>query len=100
MLYCPNLFGTLSTSLKADIIALLKDGDLTVNDLAQKAGEERSKVSHALRTLKRCGFVYAERQGRNQVYSINKETILPLLKLAEQHMRQHCKKCKVKRNGK
>lgn len=94
MTYCPDFFGTLSTALKARIISLLKENDLSVSELTHQIGEERSTISHALKTLKKCGFVYAERKGKYQYYSINKETILPLLTLAEIHMKKHCKHCR------
>ncbi|USN45384.1 MAG: winged helix-turn-helix transcriptional regulator [Candidatus Woesearchaeota archaeon] len=90
---CHKFFGTLGSKLKADIIHELKDKELSVTELANILQEERSKVSHALLILKTCSFVIPKKEGRKQIYSINKETILPLLHLAETHIKKYCKRC-------
>ena len=90
---CYLFFETLSTRLKLDIILLLNEGPLPVNDISNKLNEERSKVSHALKSLLIYGFVVAEKKGREHIYSLNKDTIIPLLNLVEKHVKTHCKIC-------
>ncbi|MBI4140389.1 winged helix-turn-helix transcriptional regulator [Candidatus Woesearchaeota archaeon] len=87
-------FKTLGTELKIGIITCLKDKSLSVNEIAHKLNEERSNVSHALKCLLDCNFVSVRKKGRNCIYSLNKETILPLLNLVEKHMKKYCKLCK------
>lgn len=93
---CHIFFETLATKLKINLIIALKDKPLGVNELSQKVREERSKVSHALRTLLDCGFIAVKKEGRQRIYSLNKTTIMPLLNLIERHVEKYCKICKKK----
>ncbi len=92
--YCHLFFGTLGTELKIDIISALKKNPMGVNEIAREISQERSKVSHALKSLLECGFVRVTKNGRNRTYSLNTETILPLLNLVEKHMRKYCRICR------
>ncbi len=95
-------FETLGTKLKINIIGSLRKKSFSVTELAQELGEERSKVSHALLSLLDCNFVQVKRKGKKRIYSLNKDTINPLLDLVEEHVNKYCKKCKkleVKKNG-
>jgi len=94
---CNLFFETLGTSLKIDIITELKHGALNVNELARKLNQERSKVSHALLSLEECRFVNARKEGKRRIYSLNKETIIPLINLAERHVKKYCKACRKQR---
>ena len=93
-------FETLGTKLKIDIIESLREEPLPVNELAKKCNEERSKVSHALLSLSQCGFVVARKDGQKRLYSLNKETLVPLLDLVEAHVKKYCRACtKIKRRN-
>ena len=94
---CNLFFETLGTRLKIGIIDKLKYGSLSVNELSRQIGQERSKVSHALLSLGECGFVDARKEGKRRIYSLNKETIIPLLNLAERHVKKYCKACRKQR---
>lgn len=91
---CHLFFETLGTSLKIDLITQLKARALNVNELSRKLGQERSKVSHALISLSECGFVNARKEGKTRIYSLNRETIIPLLNLVEKHVKRYCKVCR------
>jgi DNA-binding transcriptional ArsR family regulator len=93
---CHLFFETLATELKIDIIERLREGPLSVGELSESLGQERSKVSHALLSLRECGFVEVERKGKQRVYSLNKKTIVPLLNLVEKHIKNHCRICRKK----
>lgn len=92
--YCNLFFGTLGTELKIDIITTLKKNSLGVNEISHEINQERSNVSHALKSLLECGFVDVTKEGRSRIYSLNTETILPLLNLVDKHMKKYCKICK------
>jgi len=94
---CHLFFETLGTRLKIDIITKLKDGALSVNELSKQLSQERSKVSHALKSLLECSFVKVKNDGRKRVYSLNTDTIVPLLDLVEKHVKKYCKVCRKKR---
>lgn len=91
---CHLFFETLGTGLKVNIIMELKDKSLSVNELSKQLGEERSKVSHALKSLLMCAFVKVKKNGRERVYSLNVDTILPLLNIVDKHVKKYCKVCK------
>ncbi len=93
---CHLFFETLATKLKMGIIAELEQRPLSVNEITSRVKEERSKVSHALLSLEECGFVQAKEKGRQRVYSLNKETMAPILKLVGRHVKKHCKVCRKK----
>jgi len=91
---CYLFFETLGTKLKVDIIIKLKERPMSVSELADNLGQERSKVSHALISFSGCGFVNAVEDGKKRIYSLNKDTILPLFDLVERHIKKYCKICK------
>lgn len=95
-------FRNLSNPLKIEIVSALKDKEMSVLDLAKKLGIEQSKLSHALASLRCCSIVTAKKKGKNRIYSLNKEAILPMLKIIDEHEKKFCKKCcyKIKRNKK
>jgi len=83
-------FKNLANPLKVNIISLLKEKDLSVSELTKKLKEEQSKVSHALASLNNCNIVEAKQQGKNKIYSLNKKTILPILKTIDKHKCEFC----------
>ncbi len=88
-------FGNLANPLKVDIISELKKGSRSVLELAEKLKVEQSKLSHALASLRCCSIVNVKQEGKKRVYSLNKETILPMLKLIDKHENKFCGKCRV-----
>jgi len=95
---CHLFFEILGTKLKMDIIENLRVTPLSVNELTRRCNEERSKVSHALLSLLQCGFVMARKDGKKRLYSLNKETLVPLLDLADMHIRKYCAVCRKHKN--
>lgn len=91
---CNLFFETLGTELKIDILIKLREGSLIVNELSTQLGQERSKISHALKSLLECSFVRVENSGRERIYSLNADTVIPLLDLIEKHIKKYCKICK------
>ena len=93
---CHRFFETLGTGLKIDILLGLRKKPLSVSELSEGVGQERSKVSHALLSLLGCGFVRVRKDGKRRIYSVNEDTILPLLDLAERHVTKYCRACRGK----
>ena len=87
-----NFFGNFSNSTRLGIILSLRSGPLSVSDIVEKTGEEQSKVSHNLSRLVKCGILDVERDGKRRIYSINEE-VLPVLELAELHIKKCRKRC-------
>lgn len=88
-----TFFRNLANPLKLKIIAELIEKPMNVNDLTRNLNEEQSKVSHALALLRCCSIVNSKKDGKERIYTLNKKTILPMLKLIDQHENKHCDEC-------
>lgn len=91
-----TFFTNLANPLKMDIVASLKNGDKNVNEICSELKVEQSKVSHALSCLKECRIVVSKREGKKVIYSLNKKTVLPMLRILDKHSLGFCgkKSCK------
>jgi DNA-binding transcriptional ArsR family regulator len=89
-------FGNLANPLKVDILTALKKKDMSVLELSKELNSEQSKISHALCTLKHCSIVNSKQQGKKRIYSLNRETILPMLEIIDKHETKFCKECKAR----
>ncbi|MBT3642974.1 helix-turn-helix transcriptional regulator [archaeon] len=83
-------FGTLVSESRLKIINLLRKKNLSVGQISEELGLEQTATSHDLARLKQCGFVSVETVGKYRNYSLNKETIEPLMKLIDVHMAANC----------
>lgn len=89
-----NFFSVLSSELRWRIVKTLFKKEMNVSQICQALDEEQSKVSHSLRILLDCNFVFSKRQGKNIIYSLNRKTMRPLMKIVNQHSKDYCKtKC-------
>ncbi len=82
-------FKAISNETRFQIIKLLRDGPGNVNEICRKLKFEQSRVSHNLKCLENCGFVLFEWQGKNKVYSLDKEFIIPILKNIDKHFEKY-----------
>ncbi|MBI2074283.1 MAG: helix-turn-helix transcriptional regulator [Candidatus Levybacteria bacterium] len=96
-----RFFTTLGNENRLQIIHLLaKKGPQSVSQIVNGTKLEQSAVSHNLKRLLLCQFVHLKPNGKERVYSINKETIKPLLTLMDKHVREFCQKtCKKCERG-
>jgi len=89
----------LANPLKIEIILSLREKERNVSELARNLKVEQSKVSHALASLRCCKIVVAKQKGKLRVYSLNKKTIVPILKIIDKHAKTfcngECKGCRV-----
>lgn len=85
-------FHTLANNTRLEIIQVLKSGSKTVGELTKALPYDQSTISHSLKLLETCQFVTVKPDGQHRVYSLNKETIGPLLKLIDKHVSKFCKK--------
>lgn len=95
-----SFFEVFSQKLRIQIIELLQKKPMCVKDICSSLDEEQSKVSHNLKKLADCHFISAKQDGKNRVYSLNKETIVPLLNLVEKHVKTYCCESCTKREVK
>lgn len=85
-----RFFSNFSNRTKSDIINLLRDGPLSVNDIASKIGGEQSRISHNLRDLRGCNILKVRNEGKQRIYSLNEETVIPIMEIVERHVRKNC----------
>lgn len=64
---------------------------MNVTELTEKLPYKQSTISHNLKQLINCQFVRVQRKGLYRYYSLNKETIEPLLKIIDKHVNEFCK---------
>ena len=83
-------FNTFSGRSRLKILNLLRKNRLTVGKITAGLKEDQSRISHDLKRLKTCGFVQSEIKGKFRIYSLKTETILPILRLIDKHMKDNC----------
>ena len=86
-------FETLANRRRLKIIDLLGIKPMSVSEIVEKSELEQSNVSHNLKRLEYCGFVVVKPNGKQRIYSLNKETIKPLMNLIEKHTHKFCIHC-------
>ncbi len=93
-----TFFETISSRIRLRILELLQARAMSVTEICKAVGEEQSKVSHNLKCLKDCHFLDVRKQGKKRIYLLNKETIVPLMKLVDKHVKKYCgKECRMKK---
>lgn len=90
-----HFFMTLGNRQRLDILLLLNDkGPKSVLTIADALDLEQSAVSHGLKRLLLCHFVTVRQDGKERIYSVNEDTVRPLLEQIGRHVRTYCvKKC-------
>ena len=71
-------FAALSDATRCRIVALLAERSRPVHELATAFEISRPAVSRHLRLLKEAGLVAEERQGRKNVYSLQRQSLKAL----------------------
>lgn len=91
-----RFFQNLANPVKTQIIEELEKNPLSVKSISQKTGLEQSKISHALANLKFCNIVESKQNGKQRIYYLNKKTIVPILKIIDNHRTHYCEGCNIK----
>jgi DNA-binding transcriptional ArsR family regulator len=98
---CYRFFVNLANPTRLAILEQLSEKAMSVNDLAGALNQEQSMVSHNLKTLLDCNFVYIKREGKKRIYFVNKETVGELFRVVNNHAEKFCPtkgKCHLKDN--
>lgn len=85
-------FNTISNKTRMNIVDALMKGEKSVGDICEEIKEEQSKVSHNLKRLMDCNFITVKKEGKKRIYSLNQETVVPILKLVDKHVSKYCDK--------
>ncbi len=85
-------FQALANPTRMQILHLLRDkGSMSVSQICERLGLEQTHVSHNLKCLTFCGLVVSVREGKSRIYSINDETVNPLLSIVDRHLTKHAR---------
>jgi len=69
------VFQALSDPIRRDILGILRAGERTTGDLAERFPVTRPAVSRHLRVLHEASLVERRKEGRNQIYSLVPEPL-------------------------
>ena len=89
---CHLFFSSLSTPTRLGILEVLRESPRNVTQLSEALKQEQSMISHNLKPLTRCGFVFVERKGNERLYSLNRKTMDSIFKIIDNHQNIHCPK--------
>jgi|TARA_B100002003_G_C14095785_1_gene527078 DNA-binding transcriptional ArsR family regulator len=93
-----TFFETIANKTRLKILEILQAKSMSVTEICTILGEEQSKISHNLKCLTECHFLDVKQQGKKRIYSLNKDTILPVMKLVDKHVQKYCcNECKMKK---
>ena len=87
---CYKFFVNLANPTRLAALEKLMKKPMSVTELSDSLGQEQSMVSHNLKPLLECNFVYIVRQGKKRIYSVNQETVGALFKVVENHAKKFC----------
>ena len=79
-----KLFKGFSDPSRLSILEALRDGSLTVTDIAEATRLSQSNVSNHLGCLRDCGLVMSEQHGRHVHYQLSDKRVAALLRLADE----------------
>ncbi len=83
-------FETVGNKTRMRILEALMQKSMSVSEICETLNEEQSKISHNLKCLSDCHFLDVEQEGKKRIYSLNKDTIVPLMKLVDAHVKKYC----------
>ena len=87
---CYQFFSTLANPTRIAILELLREGEKSVTEISEALNQEHSMISHNLRPLERCKFIFSERKKKKRFYSLNKEVMEQLFKVFNYHAKKYC----------
>lgn len=91
-------FETISNKTRLKIVEALQKRPMAVSEICRALGEEQSKISHNLKALSDCHFLDVRKDGKKRIYSLNRDTVAPLMKLVDKHVKKYCRKSCARRD--
>jgi len=92
-----KFFETISNKTRTRILEILQQKPLSVSEICKQLNEEQSKISHNLKCLADCHLLDVKQKGKQRIYSLNKDTMVPLMRLVDKHVKKYCcKECKMR----
>ena len=84
-------FQALANPTRFQILDLLRKNrkGLNVTEICNELQIEQTHVSHSLKCLTFCGLVNSVRDGKSRIYSLNRDTLQPLLSIVDKHLEKY-----------
>ncbi len=82
-------FSALGNTNRLHILTALKTRPMYVTEIVDITSIEQSCVSHCLKILIQNGFVKYAPKGKYRLYSLNEETVVPLLNMIDKHIEEN-----------
>lgn len=73
-----DVYNAIAEPQRRDIIDLLKKGEMAVNNIADALEMKQPQTSKHLRVLKEVGLVSVRKDGKQRLYSLNSEKLMPV----------------------
>ena len=83
-----ELFKVFGDSNRIKILCCLFEGEMFVQELADRVGASQSAISHQLRILKQANLVKNRRQGKLVGYSLADDHVKTILGMAKEHLEE------------
>ena len=77
---CAELFKVMSNAKRLEIMNIIKDKEVTVNEISEILGARKSNTSQHLSYLRYTGIVTARRSGKNIFYKLTDPRIVEACK--------------------
>jgi len=87
---CYAFFKVLANPTRLAILEMLSKAPRSVTEIANTLKQEQSMISHNLEPLEQCRFVIPQKKKKERIYSLNRGTVEPLLKLCDLHAQKYC----------
>jgi DNA-binding transcriptional ArsR family regulator len=87
---CHRFFTNLANPTRLAAIEQLMQKPMSVNELATALGQEQSMISHNLKPLLQCNIITIQKQGKQHIFTVNKETMCPIFGAIENHAQKFC----------
>lgn len=87
---CYQFFSILSNPTRLAVLELLSKGPKNVTEISEALNQEQSMISHNLKPLLKCAFVFVDRKWKERIYSLNEETMDQLFNIFYSHTKKYC----------
>ena len=84
-----GFFKTFCNDTRLSIVLCLMEKPMHVGQIVKELKMEQSRISHNLQCLEKNGFVKVKREGKQRIYSLNKDTVVPILDGGKKHIKTH-----------
>lgn len=74
-----ELLKCVGNEIRYRILQLLRENERCVSGIMESLDKEQTLISHHLRSLRECGLVEKEREGRKSIYKISDPAVLEFM---------------------